>query len=75
MNKNAQRLFAISGTLSVVALATVAYVWIGHLFGLNTSRLDPDQGTAWPMHLFFWSSIGSVATFAVGISVSDIRKK
>ncbi|MCA4133149.1 hypothetical protein [Arthrobacter sp. M4] len=61
-------LFIIAGALGAVAVFVIAYIWIGsQVFGINTSRLDPSQGPAWPMNVVVWPLIGALSAAAVGI--------
>lgn len=76
MSKASKLLFIIAGVLGAVAVLIIAYIWIGsQVFGLNTSRLDPSQGPAWPMEVVVWSLIGALSASAVGIVLAVVGSR
>ncbi|MCZ9882352.1 hypothetical protein [Arthrobacter sp. B2a2-09] len=68
MSKAQKLLFIAAVVLGATAILVYAYIWIGsEVFGLNTSRLDPDQGPSWPFAVISLSVIGSLFALTGGI--------
>lgn len=68
MYKAQKLLFIGAVVLGATAVLVVNYIWIGsQVFGLNTSRLDPEQGPSWPFAVVSCSVIGSLFALMGGI--------
>ncbi len=65
------RIFTIlAAILFFISILVIAYIWIGFsVFGINTSRLDPEQGPAWPMTTSVLAFFGSIVCLIVGFSL------
>ena len=73
MSKATKLLFIVAVVLGATAVLVVAYIWIGsQVFGLNTSRLDPEQGPSWPMGVIVLSMSGSLFALTGGIVLAVI---
>ncbi|MGO4587083.1 hypothetical protein AB4Z38_24845 [Arthrobacter sp. 2RAF6] len=68
MYKAQKLLFMVAVVLGAAAVLVVNYIWIGSaVFGLNTSRLDPEQGPTWPFAVVSFSVVGSLFALMGGI--------
>ncbi|MFK4295944.1 membrane associated rhomboid family serine protease [Arthrobacter sp. GAS37] len=68
MSKAEKLLFIVAVVLGAIAVLVVGYIWIGSaVFGLNTSRLDPEQGPTWPFAVVSLSVVGSLFALMGGI--------
>ena len=73
MSKAQKRLFIVAVVLGATAVLVVNYIWIGSaVFGLNTSRLDPEQGPSWPFAVVSLSVVGSLFALTGGIVLAVI---
>lgn len=64
-------MFMTAAGLLLVAVGVIGYIWIGHhLFGLNTSRLDPGQGPSWPMVVTVYSGCGAFFAFLAALALA-----
>lgn len=73
MYKAQKPLFIVAVVLGATAVLVVNYIWIGSaVFGLNTSRLDPEQGPSWPMHVVVLSMSGALFALTAGIVLAVV---
>ncbi|MDQ0031473.1 hypothetical protein [Arthrobacter bambusae] len=74
MYKAESLFFIVAVVLGATAILVGGYIWIGsQVFGLNTSRLDPAQGPAWPFAVISCSVVGSLFALAGGIVLAVVR--
>ncbi|MEV8147964.1 hypothetical protein AB0O52_07420 [Arthrobacter sp. NPDC080073] len=73
MYKAQKLLFIVAIVLGATAVLVVNYIWIGSaVFGLNTSRLDPEQGPSWPFAVVSLSVVGALFALMAGIVLAVV---
>ncbi|MGO4857999.1 hypothetical protein [Arthrobacter sp. 2MCAF14] len=74
MSKATKLLLIVAVVLGAIAILVVNYIWIGsQIFGLNTSRLDPEQGPSWPFAVVSLSVVGALLALMGGIVLAVVN--